>query len=146
MIWPIIEQILEQINTELVVVNSLESDKTVPLSVNENERNTVTEAPPDNRTSKPSQSNTMIFSDSNKKAAVKPVPTKDAERDLETSFVGCSNLHSYYYCHEKHCTNITKTESERIKSITRDKFQHYWIFDKELSYCKKTGFYWLVFE
>ena len=146
MIWPIIEQILEQINTELVVVNSLESDKTVPPSVNENEKNTATEAPPDSRTSKPTQSNTMIFSDSKKKAAVKPVPTKDAKRDLETSFVSCSNLHSYYYCHEKHCTNITKTEYERIKSITRDKFQHYWIFDKELSYCKKTGFYWLVFE
>ena len=118
MIWPIIEQILEQINAELVVVNSLESDKTVPPSVNENQRNTVTEAPPDNRTSKPTQSNTMIFSDSNKKAAVKPVPTKDAKRDLETSFVGCSNLHSYYYRHEKHCTNITKTESERMGELT----------------------------
>jgi hypothetical protein len=54
--------------------------------------------------------------------------------------------HSYYCCQEEHCTNISKTEYERIKTITRDKLQHHWIFDKELSYCKKTGFYWLVFE
>ena len=28
----------------------------------------------------------------------------------------------------------------------KDRFQYQWIFDKELSFCEKTGFNWLVYE
>ena len=154
MVWPvttehitlftlIIEQIEER-NKSGSLVDSLEgTDITETLLVVDN-----TEAGPGN-VNKPeseTQCNTALVSDSNRKAASKPVQTRDGSRLVETSFAGCSHLHSYYCCNENHCTNISKTENERIKHITRDKFQHHWIFDKELSYCKKTGFYWLVFE
>ncbi|CAB4005462.1 Hypothetical predicted protein, partial [Paramuricea clavata] len=131
------EQRVEQ-NDSGPVVDILESThSTVTSSVNEN-----TKEAPDHNIDKPesaTQGNTVLFSDSNRKISVTPVSTKDAKQLLETSFADCSHLHSYYCCQEEHCTNISKTEYERIKTITRDKFQHHWIFDKELSYCKKTG-------
>ena len=119
-------------------------DGAAPSAASEN-----TEAASDNNIGElesATHGNAALFSDSNRKAAVKPVPTKDAKQLLETAFDGCYHLHSYYSCQEGHCTNISKTEYDRIKTTTRNMFQHRWIFDKELSYCKKTGFFWLVYE
>ena len=84
------------------------------------------------------------LSDSNAKAAVKPVSVNDVKPFSESSFADSSHLHSFCFCQEERCPDISKTEHDRIK--TRDRFQHHWILEKKLSYCKKTGFNWLVFE
>lgn len=42
---------------------------------------------------------------------------------------------------------VTQTEVNRLRAASqKDCFQHQWIFDKELSFCEKTGFNWLVYE
>lgn len=79
-------------------------------------------------------------------AKVKPVPVKDVKSFLESSFASSTDhLHSLYTCQSKHCQGLSKTKNERIKPL-KDRFQHHWIFNKGLSFCEKTGIYWLVFE
>ena len=68
------------------------------------------------------------LSDSNAKAVVKPVSVNDVKPFSESSFADSSHLHSFYFCKEEHCPDISKTEHDRIK--TRDSV----LLDKNKSY------------
>ena len=129
----------------LPILKQIEEDNDGPVDNNLHasvSKKPVTQVPDSDK----SEDVSALLSDSNAKAAVKPVSVNDVKPFLESSFAGSSYLevHSFYSCQEEHCTDISKTEHDRIK--TKDRFQHHWIFEKKLSYCKKTGFYWLVFE
>jgi DNA polymerase III epsilon subunit-like protein len=70
-----------------------------------------------------------------------PVETEEMMRQIEElDFPADKRRHSYYDCYNGRCRNLHYTESG--KSGT---FKHEWIVDKKLSYCNKTGIWWLVF-
>ena len=56
------------------------------------------------------------------------------------------HCHSFYTCQGSRCSSVTQTEMNRLRATSqKDRFQHQWILDKKLSFCKKTGLNWLVY-
>ena len=55
-------------------------------------------------------------------------------------------VHSFYTCVGSRCSSVTQTEMNRLRSTSqKDRFQHQWVLDKNLSFCEKTGLNWLVY-
>lgn len=52
-------------------------------------------------------------------------------------------LHHSRYCREKKCSGLRTDEKQRL-SNKKDRFQHEWVFEANVSY-EKTGLRWLVF-
>ena len=78
-----------------------------------------------------------------KNISSKPVSKDKAKLLIGSLFCNEESLHSFYSCEDKSCTNISKEEFAQIKA--KDKFQHAWIFDRNLTYCDKMGYHWLVY-
>ena len=68
------------------------------------------------------------------------------ETFLSSSFTAESlNIHSYFKCRNSRCESLSTVELTRLKTKSGDKFQHHWISDKSLTFCKKTGINWLIY-
>ena len=60
--------------------------------------------------------------------------------------VPLSKVHHYSLCMERHCTDISAEEHERIKvHRNREKFHHSWLGSKATSFCQKTSVFWPVY-
>ena len=55
-------------------------------------------------------------------------------------------LHHKSMC-QHNCTNISPSEQTRLKAefAAKEKFQHDWLKDPDVTYCKSTGLWWLVY-
>ena len=51
--------------------------------------------------------------------------------------------HSYYHCLEQNSQSVSNLDASSFYG-KKDKFQHKWLYDKELTYCHQTGFLWLL--
>ena len=68
------------------------------------------------------------------------------EAFLSSSFTTeSSNFHSYFKCKNSRCESLSSVELTRLKAKSGDKFQHHWISDESLIFCKKTGINWLIY-
>ena len=57
-----------------------------------------------------------------------------------------SKLHHYMLCMQKHCTDISNEEHNRIKvERNREKFHHSWLGNKSISFCQQTAMFWPVY-
>ena len=57
--------------------------------------------------------------------------------------ISCAR-HSYYHCLEQNCQSVSNLDASLLHG-KKDKFQYNWLSDKELTYCYKTGFFWLLY-
>lgn len=57
--------------------------------------------------------------------------------------ISCAH-HSYYHCLEQNCQSVSNSDASLFHG-KKDKFQHKWLSDKELTYCHQTGFFWLLY-
>ena len=57
--------------------------------------------------------------------------------------ISCAR-HSYFHCLEQNCQSVSNLDASLLHG-KKDKFQHKWLSDKELTYCYKTGFFWLLY-
>lgn len=73
---------------------------------------------------------------------------QDCEELIEKAFNDVSIVHSKYTCSQKNCVNLSSQELKRIKcrGTGKDCFNHQWLLDPALSYCEKTGYFWLLYE
>nr|XP_033807729.1 zinc finger and BTB domain-containing protein 25 isoform X2 [Geotrypetes seraphini]XP_033807730.1 zinc finger and BTB domain-containing protein 25 isoform X2 [Geotrypetes seraphini]XP_033807731.1 zinc finger and BTB domain-containing protein 25 isoform X2 [Geotrypetes seraphini]XP_033807732.1 zinc finger and BTB domain-containing protein 25 isoform X2 [Geotrypetes seraphini]XP_033807733.1 zinc finger and BTB domain-containing protein 25 isoform X2 [Geotrypetes seraphini]XP_033807734.1 zinc len=66
--------------------------------------------------------------------------------EIESAFRGIfphydsPNLHCHYKCTTIRCDSIQLENQRGVK------FAHKWLSDRAVTYCKRTGIYWLVFE
>ena len=59
------------------------------------------------------------------------------ETFLSSSFTAESlDIHSYFKCRNSRCESLSSVELTRLKAKSGDKFQHHWISDKSLTFCK----------
>ena len=56
------------------------------------------------------------------------------------------NLHNFYNCKDKRCKEFSKEEEARQKLLKKRRMHHSWLEEKDLSYCKTTGIWWLIFS
>ena len=57
-----------------------------------------------------------------------------------------SKLHHYMLCMQKHCTDISNEEHNRIKvERNREKLNHSWLGNKSISFCQQTAMFWPVY-
>ena len=76
-----------------------------------------------------------------------PIAPKDCEVFIEAAFKDISLVHSHYTCTKKSCLNLSKQEMNRLKTGgSKDRFQHQWVFDPNVAFCQKTGYFWLLYE
>lgn len=54
-------------------------------------------------------------------------------------------LHSFFKYQNSRYNSLSSVEVSRLKNKSGDKFQHHWIMDESLSFCKKTGVNWLIY-
>ena len=57
--------------------------------------------------------------------------------------ISCA-CHSYYHCLEQNCPCVSNLDASLFHG-KKDKFQHKWFSDKELTYCHQTGFFLLLY-
>jgi len=55
------------------------------------------------------------------------------------------NLHSFYNCKHKSCKEFSGEEEARQK-LLKKRMHHSWLEEKDLTYCKTTGIWWLLFS
>ena len=70
------------------------------------------------------------------------------KKEMETVFAWPENVsaHNRYKCSED-CHQVSKQEQSRLRNLSsRDRFVHSWLSDRDLSFCQRTGIYWLVYE
>ena len=78
---------------------------------------------------------------------VPPIAPKDCDVFIEAAFKDISLVHSHYTCTKKSCLNLSKQEMNRLKTGgSKDRFQHQWVFDPNVAFCQKTGYFWLLYE
>ena len=78
---------------------------------------------------------------------ITPNTPKDCESLIEAAFKDLSIVHSQYTCTKKSCLNLSPQEVKRLKTGgAKDRFQHQWVLDPNVAYCKKTGYFWLLYE
>jgi len=72
----------------------------------------------------------------------KPVGINTIKNDISLMFetTDIDKLHNHETRVENSCCSLSPEESKKL-SIKKDKFNHAWLFEKELAYCHKTG-YW----
>ena len=56
------------------------------------------------------------------------------------------NLHNFYNCKHKSCKEFSEEEEARQKLSKKRRMHHSWLEEKDLSYCKTTGIWWLIFS
>ena len=78
---------------------------------------------------------------------ITPNTPKDCESLIEAAFKDLSIVHSQYTCTKKSCLNLSPQEVKRLKTGgAKDRFQHQWVLDPNVAYCKKTGYFWLLYD
>lgn len=56
------------------------------------------------------------------------------------------NLHNFYNCKNKSCTEFSEEDEIRQKLLKKRRMHHSWLEEKDLAYCKTTGIWWLLFS
>lgn len=60
---------------------------------------------------------------------------------LETFECEDGKLHHRFICMKKNCSSLSAAEKKRFEG-KKDKFNHKWIDDSTISFCKATEFWW----
>ena len=58
---------------------------------------------------------------------------------LEDNFGDLTDIHQYYLCRKRNCTDLS------VEQTGKDKFQHKWLFERDTVYNVATGMWCLVF-
>ena len=74
----------------------------------------------------------------------KAVPDEVMLREIEQ--LELDNLHNFYNCKHKSCKVFSEEEEARQKLLKKRRMHHSWLEEKDLSYCKTTGIWWLIFS
>ncbi|XP_059816680.1 uncharacterized protein LOC132388354 isoform X1 [Hypanus sabinus] len=77
-----------------------------------------------------------------------PSGSPDSTVDLESAFrdvfasYEAARVHAHYKCVRTGCERVAVSAEPR----RGDRFVHKWLSDRELTYCERTGVYWLLYE
>ena len=100
------------------------------------------ELPPQRTLKTTSSEATVAGCTSSKKSSVSSNDVEGIINDLITEDQK-KVLHHSRCCREKKCSGLRTDEKQRL-SNKKDRFQHEWVFEANVSY-EKTGLRWLVF-
>ncbi|XP_051873568.1 LOW QUALITY PROTEIN: uncharacterized protein LOC127571324 [Pristis pectinata] len=76
-------------------------------------------------------------------------PPAELERAFRQVFAGyeAPRVHAHYKCARVGCERTSSSSSAAVSEARRgDRFVHKWLSDRELTYCERTGVYWLLYE
>uniref|UniRef100_UPI00358E7E09 zinc finger protein 862-like isoform X1 n=1 Tax=Myxine glutinosa TaxID=7769 RepID=UPI00358E7E09 len=84
-----------------------------------------------------------VFSQTTKSPSWSTEP-KDTAAMIEAFFGQRDMVHSSDMCRGKDCKTVSNAELQHLTG-TKDRFQHNWLFETELTCCPQTGYRWLVY-